>query len=293
MTRRNDPDPREAEAVAADDRLLDTFGALTWEDEPEGRPVQPVPTPRPAAEDQLLALLQALRADVETDAPVPVSAPVLQPALAPVIPLNGRRRRVHRAAVATAVAATVLSVSGVAAAGFSGTVTPLRPLHEAIWGPTASEQALKSAERFTDLAARHLEAGRLVAAGEALDQAEGALRRVDPENRGSLPARISQLRDALTAAFAADTAQWQAAHNVHAAAAPGRAHGAEADDHGKALGHGPDGDKPGNGARGGGAPDDRPGASRDDHPGGGSHAGDPQGLGRHGGLVSAPPSNDD
>lgn len=207
--------------VAADDALLDAFGALSWDYPPIEAPQptpNPVPEPRsslnPVDADPLLGLLQALRADVDEDAPIVVA----DAGLAPVVPLRSRRA-LRRGAISAAVAVAVLSVSGVAAAGFSGVGTPLYPLHEALFGPTASQQALQRAERFLVLARADLDAGRLRAADEALDQAAGALRRVDPEEQGSLPAQLSALRDALSAAFAADTARLTARQDAEARAA--------------------------------------------------------------------------
>ena len=137
----NEYDNTDFERIAADDALLDVFGALSWDYPPLGEPQptpNPVPEPRsslqPTDPDPLLSLLQALRADVDSDAPLVV--PVAEPGLAPVVPLRSGRN-LRRAAVAAGFAAALLSVSGVAAAGFSGVGAPLYPLREAIWGPTA------------------------------------------------------------------------------------------------------------------------------------------------------------
>lgn len=233
----------DLDRIAADDALLDVFGALSWDyppiDSPQPAP-NPVPEPRsslnPADPDPLLGLLQALRADVDSDAPIAVA----DAELAPVVPLRSRRA-LRRSAVTAAVAAAVLSVSGVAAAGFSGVGTPLYPLHKAIFGPTASQQALDRAEKFIARAHDHLDGGRLRAADEALDHAEDALTHVDLEEQGSLPAQIGALRDALAAAFAADTAKLKARQDAEdkAAAAKadhGKGSGKSEDEHGKGSG---------------------------------------------------------
>ena len=282
---------RELEELTADDRLLDIFGAVTWEDDPQPTRPPSLPGPRPAGDDPLLALLQALRDDVEADQPAPVAD------VAPVIRLAGRRRA-HRAGVAVAVAAAVFSVSGVAAAGFSGVSSPLYPLHKAIWGPTASQQALHRAETFANLASRHLAAGRLTAAGEALDHAESALARVDLEEQGSLPDRISALRDQLTAAYAADAARQQAADDAKAAAEQAKSQGnhGQSTDNGGSTKPGSDGRSHGKSDSPGGDKSHGDGADRSDSTdptsqdsgdaGHGTDAGEAQGAAAHGGDSS-------
>lgn len=256
----------DLDRIAADDALLDVFGALSWDYPPLDQPgptPSPVPEPRsglhPADPDPLLALLQSLRADVDSDAPLTV--PVTGPDLAPVIPLRSSRM-LRRSAITAAVAAAVLSVSGVAAAGFSGAGTPLYPLHKAIFGPTASQQALHRAEKFVALAHSHLDGGRLRAASEALDHAEDALGHVDLEEQGSVPAQVSALRDALNAAFAADAAALEARQNAEDKADQDKA------DHGKGSGksdgeHGSGSDNQGSDGRHNGEPSDHTGDGSD------------------------------
>lgn len=247
----NEYDNTDLERIAADDALLDVFGALSWDYPPLGEPPptpNPVPEPRsglqPADPDPLLSLLQALRADVDSDAPLVL--PVAEPELAPVLPLRSGRN-LRRTAVAAGIAAAVLSVSGVAAAGFSGVGAPLYPLREAIWGPTASQQALLRAERFVSLAREHLDAGRLTAADNAIDHAEQALARVDLEEQGNVPAQISALREALAAAFAADTAKLKERQDAEEKAAEKaeRDKGKSDGDHGRDDDSSSDDDKPG------------------------------------------------
>ncbi|MDT7549476.1 MAG: hypothetical protein QOE84_1870 [Actinomycetota bacterium] len=196
-----EPLPLDAAAIEADDRALDALRvdgvtpAVSWD-----------------AADAALTVLAALHADVSADLPAGSTswggAAVVQ--LAPHRRSGGRLGRYRhlgrRTLVAGAVTATVLSASGVAAAAIvSGPGGPLYPIHKLLLGPEqpSSQHAAGQVRRFLQLADGDLKAGRVTAAGEALRHATTWLAKVDPVDRGDLPAQLSALQSQYSDALAA------------------------------------------------------------------------------------------
>jgi hypothetical protein len=204
-----DEQPLDLEAVTADDQLVERLraaldaptragsvspqDAVVWDDEDDD-----------VAEDLSYALLRALQRDVSAD---------LDDA-APALPIVPRRRTFGRTATVAAVAAGVLSLTGVAAAATSSpgdpmygvrsavadavhnaldAITPSAPVvateAPAVATPTAtvtppgvavstaarSASAARQIEERIDTAERLLDRGRPTAAGEVLDQAQRRL----------------------------------------------------------------------------------------------------------------------
>jgi len=215
-----------ADAVVADDALVERLrhalspdAAVVWDDDDVD------------SDDLSYALLRALQRDVSTDLGDP--APVAE-----VVPLAERRRRFGRAATVAAVAAGVLSVAGAAAAATSSPGDPLYGVRSAVSSavhnaldaitppksgdapapvaatPTATisprgaqvSAAARSAgavvqieERLT-VAARLIDNGRGIAAGEVLDQAQRRLLLVsDVAQRSAFQLRIDALRARIAA----------------------------------------------------------------------------------------------
>src|SRR4051812_31337162 len=219
MSRRRSEQPADVAAMTADDALLDALvygeDAVSWD------------LLDPAAE-----VLAALRADVTAALP-PVTVPA---AASATVNLNQRprlRNAGKRTAVASAVTAAVLSVSGVAAAGIAVTPTgPLGPIHRFFVDvqPTPSEHAVKQVRLFLRLAEADLDANRLTAASEALAHASAWITRVAGDDLGDLPTQLSVLQRRYDALKAADDQSTASSGNS----------GGEHGQSGKQDDHGPD-----------------------------------------------------
>jgi hypothetical protein len=245
-----------ADAIDADDRALDAFGDRVWSGE--------TPAVSWDTVDPALTVLALLRDDVAQEIP----APRTSWEGAAVVQLAPRRRRHlgRRSLVAGVVTATVLSVSGVAAAAIaSGPGAALYPIHKLLLGPepTSSQHAAAQVRHFLHLADGDLEAGRVTAAGEALQHATSWLAKVDATDRGDLPAQLAAMQSRYADALAVSET-------------PGK--GTANDDHGRGNAGDNNGadHRGGNGGSGsgksGGSDDGTPGRSGDDHgnSGGGS-----------------------
>ncbi|MDX6197378.1 MAG: hypothetical protein QOJ79_529 [Actinomycetota bacterium] len=222
-----DDDPLDLEAVTTDDALVQRLrqslspeAAVVWDDNDD--------------EDPGYALLRALQLEVSTDLPVD---PIVPSEITRLLP---RRRHLSRSATVAVVAASVLSIGGVAAASAPG--QPLAGVRHAVSdavstavaamtpdspvGPTASRptesatptpkptppgdavsdaarsaSAILQIEANLDRAARLLDDGRLSAAKAQLDAAARKLGYVtDAAEHARLGDRLAALQARLAAA---------------------------------------------------------------------------------------------
>ena len=219
----SDDEPLDVGAVNEDDLLVERLrhalspeSAVVWDDDDD--------------EDPGYALLRALQLDVSADLP---SETILPPGVTELIP---RRRHLSRTATVAVVAASVLSIGGVAAASAPGqplagvrhavsdavheavdAITPAAPVGptvEATESPSAkptppgdavsdaarSANAVLQIEHNLDRAAAFIEDGRYQPAKAQLDAAESKLHYVtDATVKADLQSRLTALQSQLAA----------------------------------------------------------------------------------------------